>query len=229
MLKADFHIHTREDRLDDWIKYNAKDLIKRAAKLGFDVLAITNHETFTYNEELVDYAKEKGILLISGIESSIEGGHVIILNSTKDIEDIKTFEELREYKENNPDIFVMAPHLFYPVFKSLKEKFFKYHKLFDGVEYSQHYLSFFNLFNKKAIKAAKKYNKSLVGTSDSHKMNLFNRTYSLIDAKKNIDSVIDTLKENKIKIKTRPLSIISFLKMSLTFLWVNGFRKFFAY
>ena len=66
MLKADLHIHTKEDPHDN-IGYSAKQLIDHAAKLNFDVISITNHDTSSYTEELAEYAKLKGILLIPGI------------------------------------------------------------------------------------------------------------------------------------------------------------------
>jgi hypothetical protein len=225
MLKSDFHIHTNEDRKDRWIRYNAKELINRASKLGFDAVSITNHGTFTYNEELAEYARQKNVLLIPGIEAYIEGRHVVVLNAAKEIEDVRTFSQLKEYKRKNPNIFVMAPHPFYPVFKSIHKRFFKHHDVFDGVEYSQHYSRFFNIFNKKAVKEAKRYKKSLVGTSDSHKHYQFNKTYSLVDADKDIDSVIYALKENKVEIKTKPLSVFDCLRTVGTFFYVNVFLR----
>ncbi|MBD3354709.1 PHP domain-containing protein [Candidatus Woesearchaeota archaeon] len=227
MLKSDFHIHTSEDKKDSWIRYSAKELVKRAAELGFEVLSITNHGTFTYDQELANYARQKGVVLIPGIEAYIEGRHVVVLNPKKDIENIRNFKELKEYKKKNPDIFIMAPHMFYPVFKSVHNRFFKHHDVFDGIEYSQHYSRFFNIFNKKAAKIAKKYNKSLVGTSDSHKTYQFNKTYSLVDSEKDIISVISALKEKKIEINTMPLSVIDCIRTVQSFLWINVFRRFF--
>jgi predicted metal-dependent phosphoesterase TrpH len=226
MLKADFHIHTREDSKDGWIKYNAKDLINHASKLGFEVLAITNHGTFTYNEELANYAKEKGVLLIPGIEAYIEGRHAVILNATKEAEKLRTFEDLEEYKRKHPSSFVIAPHAFYPIFKSVHKRLLKHSNVFDAVEYSQHYLRFFNHYNKKAIKHAKRLNKPIIATSDTHRLIQFNRTYSLIDSEKDIDSVIRALRENKIELKTKPVSYLGFATM-LFFMFCNRSRKLF--
>ncbi|MBW2995731.1 PHP domain-containing protein [Candidatus Woesearchaeota archaeon] len=212
MLKADFHIHTREDSKDDWIKYNAKDLINHASKLGFEVLAITNHGIFTYNEELAKYAKEKGILLIPGIEAYIKGKHTIILNATKEAEEIKTFSELRDYKKKNTMAFVMAPHPFYPYFHCLNKNLLKNIDVFDSIEYCHYYCRLHNPYNKKAVETAKKFNKPLIGSSDTHRFFQFNKTYSLVDADKNLDSVIKALRENKIKIKTEPLSYFNCMR-----------------
>ena len=48
-------MHTREDPKDTWIRYSAYDLIDHAAELAFDVLAITHHEKFIFNEQWNQY------------------------------------------------------------------------------------------------------------------------------------------------------------------------------
>ncbi|MBR9691344.1 PHP domain-containing protein [Candidatus Woesearchaeota archaeon] len=209
MLKADFHIHTKEERYDYWIRYSAKDLINHASKIGYEVLAITNHGLFTYNQGLADYAKEKGILLIPGIEAFVGKKHVIILNATKDAEKIRTFSELREYKKRNPNAFVLAPHPYYPRHNCLRKKLLENIDVFDGVEYCHYYCRYHNPYNKKAVKTAKKHGKPLIGTSDAHRLFQFNNTYSIVDADKNVDSIVKALRENRVQIKTKPLSVIN--------------------
>jgi len=225
MLKADFHIHTKEDKNDKFvIRYNSKELIDHAAKKGFDVLALTYHGQFSYNEELANYAREKGILLIPGIESYIKGRHVIILNTTKEAEKINTFEELREFKRSNPEIFIIAPHPYYPRSNCLQKEFLSNIDVFDGVEYCHYYCRGYNPYNKKAIKVAKKHNKTVVGTSDAHWLFQFNKTYSLVDAEKSIKGVMDALRQGKVEVKTKPLSYLkcSFIALLLI---INGIRK----
>ncbi|MBW3017073.1 hypothetical protein KY316_01770, partial [Candidatus Woesearchaeota archaeon] len=62
MLKCDFHIHTGEDSYDS-IPYSSRELIKLAAKQKYDVLAITNHNKCTANQDIKRFAKKLGILL----------------------------------------------------------------------------------------------------------------------------------------------------------------------
>ena len=78
-LKVDLHTHTCEDP-QDRISYNAFQLIDRAALKGFDALAITNHDFVLYNDKLVKYAAEKGILLIPGMELTLSKKHVLLIN-----------------------------------------------------------------------------------------------------------------------------------------------------
>lgn len=164
MLKADLHIHTREDPVDSWISYSAKDLVKYAAKLRYNVLAVTNHNRIFYNSMLSSYAKKHGILLIPGVEANIEGKEVLLLNvkevNTKKISDL---DKLR--KEN---ALVIAPHPFYPRLNCLHSKLTQNIGSFDAIEYSHFYCKSFDIFNKKAVETARKYKKPLIGTSDAH-------------------------------------------------------------
>ena len=49
-LRADLHVHTRE--AEPFIPYDAREAIVRAARAGFRVLSITNHDTLTFDAEL---------------------------------------------------------------------------------------------------------------------------------------------------------------------------------
>ena len=80
-LKADFHMHTKDDPQDyKFVRHSAEELIDHAASLKFQVLSITNHDKITYSPYLREYAAHRGILLLPGAEATIEGKHVLIIN-----------------------------------------------------------------------------------------------------------------------------------------------------
>lgn len=66
MKKGDFHIHSNHSDGD----LSIKTLIDEYSKKNFDILSITDHDTFDGCEEAVDYGKEKGIYVIPGVELS---------------------------------------------------------------------------------------------------------------------------------------------------------------
>lgn len=203
MLKSDFHLHAGIDEHHK-LDHTPKELIDKAYKEGYGVLAITNHNTFTYNPDLARYARKRNILLIPGTERIIKGKDVILLNVTKNLaKKIKTFEDLEKHKDEN--LFVIAPHPFYPDPRSLHSRLEQNIKLFDAIEYSHFYLSWLNWFNEKAQETAKKHNKPMVGTSDCHTLKQFGMTYSMVDAERNIDSVFEAIRKKRIKIMTKPL------------------------
>ncbi len=222
-LKADFHIHTGEDPLDSHIVHNARELIDTASEQGFDVLAITNHSLMTFDEALRDYASRMGILLISGIESRIAKKDVILLNfSRAEVKKISTFEDLKKMK--NETNLVIAPHPFFPTSIALNSLFYENVEVFDAVEISSMYFRFID-FNRKAKKVAKKFNLPLVGSSDTHSLGQLGSTYSLVDAEKEVESVIKAIKEKKIEVVTRPMALtLRNIKMASGFV-SNIFNK----
>jgi hypothetical protein len=203
MLKTDLHLHTREDP-KDIIKYSAKQLINYMAKKGYDVIAITPHlrpmkEDF-FNE-LKDYAKRKGILLIKGTEIKIKGKEVLVYNYDKPI---KRFSDLKKVRNENG--LVIAPHPFYGTRQCLGKELIKNIKYFDAIEYCHFYTKSLNKPNRTARRTAKKYGKTLIGNSDAHNYYQTGHTYSEIMADKNTESVFEAIRKNRLRIVTKPLT-----------------------
>jgi hypothetical protein len=203
-LKADLHIHTSEDPKDK-VRYSARQLIDYASQRGFDVLAITNHNFYTYNDYLRDYAARKRVLLISGIELSVEGKHVVLLNNTDNAsQKIQSLQDLRGYKNKNS--LVIAPHPYFPMYQALKSKLEEYIDIFDAIEYTHFYFHRIN-YNKKAERKAREFNLPLIGVSDAHLLHQVGLTYSLIDAEKTPEAVIGAIREKRIQVVTQPLRL----------------------
>ena len=164
-LKADIHIHTAEDPFER-LKYSAEELIDRGANLDYQVLSITNHDTVTFSSHLENYARERGIVLIPGVEAFVEGRHVLIYN----IEDYfpGRFPTLQHLYDNKPqDSLVIAPHPYFPTSYSLNGLFEKNLSVFDAIEYSHFYISFIN-YNRQAEVVSRNHQIPMVGTSDVH-------------------------------------------------------------
>ncbi len=225
MLKADLHIHTKEDPHDRHIWYNAKQLIDHAYNMNFDVLAITHHwhpgtsDRVFYPKKMVSYAGKKGILLIPGIEARLKvkkspfKKDVLLYNFSQDeLNQIRILDDIRKIKQ--PHHMVSAPHPFFPHPKMISlggRLLERYIDIFDTIEHAYFYLNFFN-FNLPAIKIAKKYKKVIVGNSDAHQIRGIGTNYSLIKAKPSINSVIQAVRAGRVKLETHP---ISFYKFSL--------------
>ncbi|MFT4303118.1 MAG: PHP domain-containing protein [Candidatus Woesearchaeota archaeon] len=206
MLKADLHLHAKEDKQDN-INYTAKELIDKAAELKYNVLSFTFHRKFFWKKELYDYAKNKGITLIPGAELSIEKRDVLVYNLSKNDDKIKTFEELRKLKKKNKNLFVIAPHPYFKLKYCLEDELEKNIDIFDAIEFCWFYTKTFNM-NKKAIKIAKKYKLPLIATSDNHLLWNFGKNYTLIDTKKP-NEIFKKIKENKIKIYSPPRTLFT--------------------
>ena len=79
MLKVELHAHTDQDPLDR-IPHSTADLIDRAAALGYGALAVNLHDRYFDPAPHVDYAQQRGIVLLPGIERSISHRHVLLVN-----------------------------------------------------------------------------------------------------------------------------------------------------
>jgi predicted metal-dependent phosphoesterase TrpH len=220
-LKIDFHIHTGEDPKDRYIPYSAKELIEEAAACQFDVIAITNHKTVTYTDELRGYAEEQGLLLIPGVEMSVEGKHVLIVNYRQACPDDLTLRELRAYV--GEDALIIAPHPFYPRYHCLQEALEEHIAFFDAIEYSHFYFWFLNP-NTKAVALAQKYGLPLVGTSDAHSRRQLNQTYTLVEAHKTIPSIIEAVRARRTRVVSKPLNSWKFFSYGSWFL-LSFFRR----
>jgi len=212
MLKADLHLHTNQSKYDrKKIPYSPKQLIDFMSKNSFDVISITDHDVFTYSEQLRKYAESKGIILLSGMEKTIEGKHILLINFTgKELNKLRKLDDLKPLRNG----LIIAPHPFFPKVRGLENKTLKYMHLFDALEYSYFYTGLIN-FNKKAIRIARQHKKPLIGCSDAHRLWQVGTTYSLIDSKKDKKGIISAIKSGKIIIETKPLPFWTFVFISL--------------
>ena len=82
------------------------------------------------------YAAERGIVLIPGIERTIQGKHVVLLNFSRATEEVASFGDLSELKSRESGI-VIAPHAVLPGRQLPGRRLMDRHAdLFDVVEYN---------------------------------------------------------------------------------------------
>ncbi|MFH1332094.1 MAG: PHP domain-containing protein [archaeon] len=214
MLKTDLHLHTNEviRHFDSVIKPQV--LINEAAKQNFNVLCLTEHAAYNtifglkYTKNPLstyykykDYAKSRGIKLIPGVETIVDGKEVLLINFTGEPKKYTKIVDLEKLKNEN--VLIIAPHPFVPRSSCLKEKLIEHIKIFDAIEHTNIYIKQINP-NKKAEEVAKKYKKPLIATSDAHFLTGFGRNYSFVEANDDVDSVLEAIRKNKIKMVSEP-------------------------
>ena len=223
IIRADLHIHSGDDPYDK-LPYTVFEAIDQAAARGINCIAITDHSHFSWTHEYADYAEKKQVILIPGIETQIKNKDIIILNSDKDVEKIKSFDDLRAYRSDQH--LIMAPHSFYPINCALKKLLYEHADLFDVIELSSCYLSWFNKFNLKAKKAAMELSKPLVCNSDSHALWQIGNVWTEIQVDDfTIQDVISAIKNGKTKPSCRPMTATEFFKFFVCGDFPRSFRK----
>jgi predicted metal-dependent phosphoesterase TrpH len=204
MLKVELHTHTADDPVDR-IPHTSRQLIDRAATLGYQALAITLHDRQLDIEHLKPYAAERGIVLIPGVERSIAGRHVLLLNFRNGADEVRTFEDLARLRQRAAGL-VIAPHPFFPAPTCLWGDLERHHQLFDAVEYNAMFTRWIN-FNGRAERWALRYGKPLVGNGDVHRLRQLGTTYSLVDAEPNPDAICAAIAGGRVRVESRPLNI----------------------
>lgn len=203
MLKVELHAHTADDPIDR-IPHTSFELIDRAAALGYGALAITLHDRQLDVTSLTPYAAERRVVLIPGIERSIQGRHVLLVNFPADAAQVRSFEDVERLKRQHPGL-VIAPHPFFPARHCLRGLMDRFADLFDAVEYNAMFTRSLN-FNRRAVRWAERHQKPLVGNGDVHRLHQLGTTFSLVDAAPHPDAICEAIRSGRVRIETRPLS-----------------------
>jgi predicted metal-dependent phosphoesterase TrpH len=201
-LKVDLHLHSSEDP-EDLISHDAQTLVERAHVLGFDALALTLHDRQLADARLTDYAKDLGLTLIPGLERTIDGRHVLLLNFPAAAENVRTLADIATLKARCNGI-VVAPHPFFPHPSCLRGRMETHADLFDAVEWSYFWTGGLN-FNERAARWANERGKPVLGNSDLHDLRQLGRTYSLVDAERSADAVCDAIRAGRVSLETTPV------------------------
>lgn len=205
MLKVELHAHTDLDPADR-IPYSTRDLIDHAARLQYGAIGVTLHDAYFDPAEFDDYARERGLILIRGIERTVLGKHILLLNFSRVCASITSFDDIRRLKADEPHGLVVAPHARFPNPSALRRPLLdRYADLFDALEVNGHYTRLVD-FNRGAIAWARQHGKPLVGNSDLHTLDHLGGTYSLVDAEGTPDAICDAIRAGRVEVRSRPLS-----------------------
>ena len=204
-LKAELHAHCSLDPVDYRIcRHTPEHLISSAAKLGYEILAITCHNLDVWSESLSEYARSLGLTLIPGMEVAAERTrHVLVYNFRTGPENLNGLSKIRRCSRQ--DTLVIAPHAFFPGFVCLGKLLEKNLDVFDAIECSGFQVRGLN-FNRRSLALAKDAGKPLVGCGDIHYLWQLDRTFTWIYAEPDVASVVSAVKQGLVRIQSSPLS-----------------------
>ncbi|HJT80412.1 MAG TPA: PHP-associated domain-containing protein, partial [Chthoniobacterales bacterium] len=143
-------------------------------------------------------------------EMRLEGADVIILNvSADEMAQLRNFSDLRALRaRRGPTIFTISPHPFYLLGGSIGRRLFDEVDCFDGIELCHFHKGPFNP-NWPAARAARKFHKPLIATSDAHRLHAFGRHYTSIPrpAELTCEAVFDALRNGPIRLVSPPCTM----------------------
>lgn len=206
MLKVELHAHSNLDPCDG-VPHSTCALIDRAADLRYQALAVTCHDRYFDPALDASYARDRGIVLLPGIERTIRGAHVLLINFPPACQQVATFDDVAGLKRAHPYGLVIAPHPLYPIGQAMGLATLNRHAdLFDAVEVSALYTRVID-FNRGAVAWARARGKPLVGNSDVHTLAQLGTTYTLVDAAPDANAICEAIRAGRVEIRTRPLSV----------------------
>jgi predicted metal-dependent phosphoesterase TrpH len=219
VVKVELHSHTADDPTD-YIPHSTYQLIDRAGQLGYGALAITLHDRQLDVRPYADYAQQRGVTLIPGIERTIEGKHVLLLNFSRASEAVETFEDLAQLRASEHGL-VVAPHPYFPSPTCLGKLLGSNADLFDAVEYNAMFTTALD-FNKRAERWASMHGKPLVGNGDVHRLRQLGSTYSLVDAPRTADAICEAIRCGRVRVAATALSVLAAARLMADILTANS-------
>jgi predicted metal-dependent phosphoesterase TrpH len=79
-FRVELHSHCQGDPVDSYLSHTIFEHIDRAKEVGLNAIAVTWHRGICDNPEATAYARERGVLLIPGMEADMDGQHHLVVN-----------------------------------------------------------------------------------------------------------------------------------------------------
>ena len=194
MLKMDSHIHS-EYSADSNSKIDY--ILEYAKRRNIDVIAISDHNTVDGTPEVLRKTKNTDILAIPSIEISSTDGHILGFGCEENIPKGLTPEDTIDRIHDLGGLAIIPhPYCFYR-HGLLHKRAYKDLKI-DAIE-TKNARFIAGYCNNKAKKLSKKENLPSLGASDAHYWKFVGDCYSLIDAEKDIDSILKAIVKNNVE------------------------------
>ncbi|MGV8108067.1 CehA/McbA family metallohydrolase [Methanospirillum sp.] len=214
MLTADLHIHTSCSKDGE---SSVAQVLATAAAVGIDVIAITDHDTMNGYQIAREITSE--VLLIPGVEVSTKDGHLIALGVTTAPEPgMPVLDTIT--KVHQAGGVTILPHPFHRYRHGAALKCFEAFGAADAIEvYNSRYV--IPHANQRAMRLARKMGKPAVAGSDAHNARFIGYGRTLIDAEKDIGSILNAIRDGKTQPAGRKTPVRIYTKQSLR----NSWRK----
>ena len=193
---SNFHVGDEEPPYD--CNVSIRDQLERSYNLGLDAIFVTNHNTLTGYDQLLqyknDHSKFKNIKVYPAEEITIDtGAHVLAYGIHDEIQPGITLEEVIDQVRTQGGVS-SAPHPF-----SLLDALRSDAKKCDMVEvFNSNNIDI--LSNARATQFALDNNMIQVSGSDSHVVSTLGRCLNMIESENSLDNILQSMKHGKIKI-----------------------------
>ena len=213
LFRVELHSHCKGDPVDTYLDHTLEQHIDRAKEAGLDAIAVTWHRKICAVPEAVDYARARGVLLIPGMEAEVDRRHLVVLNLDEgDLPAEPTWNQIRALRLRKPNVFVLAPHPFYPHPTCLGKTMTPHADCIDAVEWCKLHVGWLPKGvnpNLRAARWAHQHGKTLIATSDAHTLASIGKNASTVDAEElTIESVLTAIRQGRVSFSRDSLDLI---------------------
>jgi len=221
MLSCDLHIHSTYSRDGE---ADIETILNTAPERGLHAIAITDHDEVAGAQEAIRMARTltPDLLIIPGIEVSTREGHLIVLGITEMIEaGLSARATIKYAHEMNG--FVIAPHPFHRCRHGVGRRDSQILLEVDAIEVfnSRYIVGTIGSDNNRAYRFAEKHHIPKVAGSDAHHARHIGYGITLVDAEKNISSILAAIRDGKTQIDGKKTPLSTYARQSMK----NSWRK----
>jgi predicted metal-dependent phosphoesterase TrpH len=211
--RVELHSHCHGDPVDAYLRHDLFEHIDQAKKVGLDAIAVTWHRRACVHPDAAAYARERHILLIPGMEAEVDRRHLVVLNlAENDLPPATTWDEIRELRRRKPEVFVLAPHPFYPHPTCLGNRLRGNADCIDAVEWCILHLDWLPVRvnpNLRAARWAHQHGKTLLATSDAHTLEAIGKNASTVEADElTADALFRAIRAGRVQFHRRSMEWI---------------------
>jgi len=190
MLRCDLHVHTNFSRDGE---SSVADVLARAASLGLDAIALTDHDTCAGIAPAE--AAGSGILIIPGVEVSTKQGHLLVLGVREPLPaGLHVMETIRLAR--NLGGVTILPHPYHMWRHGVARRVPESIGAVDAIEvFNSRYIV--GSANRKAARVARKVKITPVGGSDAHNARFIGFGYTLVPAEPEVSSILSAIREGR--------------------------------
>ena len=172
--------------MDTYLGHTIFEHIDRAREVGLNAIAVTWHRKICADAEAFAYARKQNILLIPGMEAEVDQKHLVVLNLVEgDLSGETTWDEVRALRARKPEVFMLAPHPFYPHPTCLGNRINQHSDCIDAVEWCMLHVGWLPARvspNLRAARWAHQHGKPVVACSDAHSLSSIGKNASTVEA-----------------------------------------------
>ncbi|WP_123533437.1 CehA/McbA family metallohydrolase [Halosimplex salinum] len=200
MLSVELHAHSAAS-------YDGRDsvdmLLERAAAVGLDALAVTDHDEISGGREVAERAAAYDLVGIPGIEVSSAAGHVLGINVTEAVDPGLSFAETVQRIREQGGIAVV-PHPFQEMRSGVLANVSREElRDADAIEvYNSRLVTGYS--NRQARRFAERHELPITAGSDAHVSDMVGRAVTLVDAdERTADGICAAVADGRTTLQTR--------------------------